>query len=260
MKRLLTILVVIFAAFAMIGCASTGNANEPAGAKYVLSEEDDVIAIYNFEEPVDEGDVPDASGNDNLGYTGGDGTYVEGKYGQAMVFNGSDGYIMIDEDAIDYDELTVAAWVKPDSWKDWARIFDFGDGGTTDAWLGFGADVRQLRFDVFSGPKTVTLLAPVPVPGKWTHVAATWGNGKASLYVNGRLVQQLPLSLKASELIRKGVFIGRSNWAADPLFVGAMDDVFVAGKVFDRKEIKALMSGIEIPEDAEEAAPAEVAK
>lgn len=253
MKKFLLGLLVVFAAFLMVGCASDDGA--VGGAKYVLSEDDEVIAIYNFEEPVDEGDVPDASGNENLGYTGGDGTYVEGKYGQAMLFNGADGYIMLDEDLMDCEGMTVAAWIKPEGWKDWARVFDFGDGGSGDAWLGYAPVERMLRFDIFSGPNAVTITAPVPQPGKWTHVAATFGDGFARLYINGKMVTQLPIALKPCDLPRKGMFIGRSNWP-DPLFMGAMDDVLVAGTVFDKKQIAALANGIVISDGEEPATDA----
>lgn len=242
MKKILLGILVVAAIF-MVGCASGGGAGSTE--KYVVTEADDILAVYNFEEPVDEGDVPDATGNENLGYTSSDGTYVEGKYGKAMLFNGADGYIMMDEELLDCDGITVAAWIKPEGWKDWARVFDFGDGAAADAWLGYAPIERQLRFDIFSGPNAVTLLAPVPQPGKWTHVAATFGDGFACLYINGKLTQKLPIKLKPADLPRKGMFIGRSNWP-DPLFMGAMDDVLVAGKVLDKNKIAKIANGIVI--------------
>lgn len=204
------------------------------------------LAIYNFEEAFADGDVADVSGNENLGYAGGDGELKEGKFGKAMVFNGADCYIMLPEEVLDCEQMTFAAWVNPESWRDWARVMDFGDGNTADAWLGFAGIERQLRFDLFSGGKSVTLLAPTPVPGKWTHIAFTFGDGNAKLYVNGKLAQSVPTPLKPTDLVKKGLYVGRSNWSADPLFTGLMDDVLVASKVYTPAQIGALLNGIVI--------------
>ena len=47
------------------------------------------------------------------------------------------------------------------------------------------------------------------------------------------------------------LFIGRSNWAPDPLFKGSMDDVFLATRKLSAKEIKSVYAGVVVPEVAE---------
>lgn len=203
------------------------------------------ICAYNFEAPIDDGDIPDVSGNELLGTAGGDGVLTDGKYGKAMVFNGSDCYISLDESVFDSDEFTFAAWVKPDAWKDWARILDIGDGSSSDLWLGYAGAEHQLRLDVF-GPQgnPVTLLAATPAAGQWTHVAVTLGKGKASLYVNGNLIQMVPCTNKLTGFVHGQAYVGRSNWSADPLFQGAMDEIYVSNVCASGKQIKAIMKGI----------------
>ena len=107
MKKILFALIALLALFAFVACGSSKDDSQAAGAKYVINEADDIIAIYDFEEPIDDGDIPDASGNDNPGFTSGIAAYVEGKNGNGMSFDGSGDYILIDEDLIAVDELTV---------------------------------------------------------------------------------------------------------------------------------------------------------
>lgn len=242
MKKILTGIMCAAAAIAFAGCASTKEAGASGSAGGDIPP---ALSIYNFEEPIEDGDVPDASGNDLVGYAGGDGSLTDGKYGKAMVLNGSDCYISLDESVFDSDEFTFAAWVKPDMWKDWARIVDIGDGATTDLWLGYAGVEHQLRLDVFGTQGApVTLLAATPAAGQWTHVAFTLGNGKASLYVNGNLIQQVPCANKLSGFVHGQAYVGRSNWGADPLFTGAVDEVFVSGTCATGKQIKTIMKGL----------------
>ncbi len=245
MKKILFALIALLAVFAFISCGSSKDDSQAAaGGKYVINEADEILAIYDFEDPIDDGDIPDASGNENTGFTSGVAAYVEGKNGNGMSFDGAGDYIMVDEDLIDVDELTVCMWIKPDGWRDWARVLDFGDAGATDIWLGYAPVERQLRFDAFGNGQAITILGQTPASGKWTHVAITIGDGFARLYMNGRMNGQMPIKLKPSDLLRKGVFIGRSNWP-DPLFTGVMDDIVIAGSILNRKTINAIMNGIE---------------
>lgn len=242
MKKILTGIMCTAAVLAFTGCGTTKEAGAAGGAG---GDVPPALSIYNFEQPIEDGDIPDASGNELLGYAGGDGTLTDGKYGKAMVFNGSDCYVTLDESVFDSDEFTFAAWVKPDMWKDWSRILDIGDGSSSDLWLGYAGVEHQLRLDVF-GPQgaAVTLLAATPAAGQWTHVAVTLGKGKASLYVNGNLIQQVPCTNKLSGFVHGQAYVGRSNWSADPLFAGAMDEIYVSGTCGSGKQIKAIMKGL----------------
>ena len=244
MKKLLTTVAALAAVLSIAGCASSGGG--ASGDEGVTTADFDMkaLVVYDFETPIEDSDVIDASGNERYGLAGGDGTLVEGKYGQAMVFNGSDGYIMVPEDTLDAAAWTFAAWVKPDSWRDWSRIMDFGDGNLADIWLGFAGIEKRTRLDIFSSGKAVTLLAPTLVPGEWSHIAFTFGDGKVVLYVNGKAAQEVPLDLKPTDIVKKGCYIGRSNWSADPLFTGAMDEILIADAVYTPAQIKAVMKGI----------------
>ncbi len=249
MKKIIAGIVSAASLFALTGCGTT---KEAPLLPYTIHEGDGVIGYYTFEEEIVDNEVVDHSGQEMNVYTGAlDGSVlVEGKEGQALQFNGEDEYLTIDSELLSGEGVTIAGWVNPSSWKDWARVFDIGDGSQCDVWCGMDFNTKMLRMDVFGAAGNVTILSPLPPTGQWTHIAATFGNGSAALYVNGKLAQKLPCPVKTADIAATatGIYIGRSNWAADPLFNGAMDNVLVANRVFSDVQIAQLALGAVAPE------------
>jgi len=62
--------------------------------------------------------------------------------------------------------------------------------------------------------------------------------------VNGNLIQQVPCTNKLSGFVHGQAYVGRSNWGADPLFTGAVDDIYVSAACASGKQIKAIMKGL----------------
>lgn len=239
----------VFAAKAKKEKKSKGKSAEP----YVISQGDGVIGYFTFDEDeVADNEVIDHSGNGANATTGAlDGTELTaGKNGNGMVFNGSDEYLEIGDELLAGDGVTIAAWVNPAAWQDWARVFDIGDT-MNDAWCGMDFNTKMLRMDVIGEKGNVEIYSPLPPAGKWTHIAATFGAGKAALYVNGKLTQKLDSKVTSADIAAnvKGIYIGRSNWQ-DPLFNGVMDELLVANRVFSDAEIKSVYAGVVAPDAA----------
>lgn len=254
--------VAVVALLSMVLCTASAKAKKEKKAKkakggktaapYVINEGDGVIGYFTFDEDdVENNEIVDHSGKSMNADTGAiDGTVlVEGKSGNAMQFNGDDEYITIDAELLTGDGTTISAWVNPTAWKDWMRVFDIGDGNQCDVWCGMDGESKMLRMDVFGPGEPVKILCPLPPQGKWTHIAATFGNGKAALYVNGKLSQKLNCTIKSTDIgaTATGIYIGRSNWAPDPLFNGAVDELLVANRAFEDAEIASLYAGITPP-------------
>ncbi len=258
MKKILSAVAAFAVLACFIGCESTkadGSAKGSGASPYVITEGDDVIGYFQFEED----DIVDNEVKDYSGYglyvtnaSLDDPIYEEGVHGSALYFNGQDEYLTLDPEVVDGDGLTVAAWIKPDgAWQIWARFFDFGD---TLKDIFVAADGRQPGTLVFYEQETAASCnCPIPPAGRWVHVAATFGDGKIALYVNGKLSQELPCSVTTEDLSIENnlaCYIGRSNWP-DPLFRGSMDDLLIARRKFSKNEIKAVYNGIVAPEAAE---------
>lgn len=250
MKKILSLTMAAVAALALSGCATTSAVKAPAGKPFTITADSGVAGYYTFDEEIKDNEVIDHSGNGLNVYTGAlDGSIsAPGKNGKGLSFNGTDEFITLDPSMIDGDGLTICAWVKANAWSTWARVFDIGNAkGNQDIFLcDDGRSANQLVFQIESG---AAAHAPIPVPGDWTHIAATFGNGKIAMYINGKLAQELPTTTTMKDISAdaQGIYIGRSNWSADPLFNGVMDDLLVAKRAFTAEEIASVYAGVVAP-------------
>ncbi len=179
------------------------------------------VAYYEFE-----GDVDDSSLNGYHATTAGSPLYVAGKVGQAIDLNGTDDFVTLPSGVADSGDMTIAAWVNWDGGDDWQRIFDFGNN--TDQYLFLtpkSGGSNTLRFAIKNGGSEQLVETTQLAAGQWEYVAVTLAGDRATLYVNG-----LPVDTNNAVTINPGDFtpannyIGDSQWTADPLFAGLIDD------------------------------------
>ena len=231
--------IFFFAAFfsaALISCASTKISDNDA---YVFSEENGDI-LYTFEAS-DEDSINDTMAVRIPPKGAGSFGYENEAYPGALYLDGQNNWIILDKKILDGDGFTLSIDVNPERWEFWQRIYDIGNGGDCDMWLGLDQTTKALRFSCGD----VTCLAPLPETGKWTTVTTVFGKGRTYLYINGKLSQSVICSLTTARLKEtvKGLYIGKSNWN-DPLFKGAVDNLFISGKALSEKEVAGLSKTI----------------
>ncbi|MFD7501348.1 beta-L-arabinofuranosidase domain-containing protein [Streptomyces sp. NPDC059850] len=141
--------------------------------------------------------------------------------------------------------VTLAAWVKPTHPTAWARILDFGDDTTRYLYLAARNAQGNPRFAITtsgaSGEQSLDGTAPLPVD-TWSHVAVTIADGTGILYVNGAAVAKntaMTLTPAALGTLRDH-WLGRSHYAADPVFAGAFDDVNLWSRALTAAQIAGL--------------------
>ncbi len=265
MKKIVRTTLSLTAAAALslaaAGCASTGATGSGSGAArsagstpFTITDDSGVVGYYTFDEDsIEDNEIIDHSGYGQNVYSSAlDGSKLtKGKNGNALDFTSGDEFITLESDVLEGEGLTVAAWVKPSNWKVWARIFDFGNAkpGQDIFLCDDGRSANLMGLNIEGG---TVVRCPLPMPGKWTHVAATLGNGKLALYINGKLTQEEDTESTIADIAAdaQGIYIGRSNWLPDPLFEGAMDEILVANRGFSAAEIQAVYNGVIAP-DAE---------
>ncbi|MGN1116860.1 MAG: LamG-like jellyroll fold domain-containing protein, partial [Candidatus Ornithomonoglobus sp.] len=202
---------------------------EPLADKLTVTKikEDNLLLFYDFENPSDTASMLFGGASVESG---------KGISGNGLVFNGADGYMQLPNNIMT-DSMTIMGWIKTDTLQSWARFFDFGadtannffyspSGGRVESVVGGAADTMD-----------VTAYANT---GIWEHYAVTRTADKVQLYRNGELVSEQSCSRSVTGIPETTNYIGRSHWAADKYFCGAMDEIKIYNKICTAEEIKTM--------------------
>ena len=204
-----------------------------------VTEAGGIVARYAFDSNAN------ASVGTAHGVAIGSPAYTAGHNGQAIDLDGADDVVTLPAGVASTDEITIAAWVNWDGGGNWQRIFDFGNGTGEYFILTPKSASNTLRFVIVKeGAAGQELNAAVLPTGVWRHVAVTLGAGIGRLYVNGALVNTNPaMTLKPSDIAPAVNYLGDSQWTADPLFNGRIDDFVIFNHALTGAQISALMNG-----------------
>ncbi|MBP5425593.1 MAG: RICIN domain-containing protein [Prevotella sp.] len=177
--------------------------------------------------------------------------YVDGRTEgtKALRLNGSTQYVQLPYEIADADELTVAMWVKMRSSNTWQRLLDFGND--TEHYMFLtpkNSYTNVMRFAIKNGADEQTLDCKTALPsGQWKHVVLTIGTGRTAIYVDGEeAASTTAISISPSDIRPVLNFIGRSQFAADPLMSADIDDVRIYNYALTADDVKTLMDGGEL--------------
>ncbi|HWW01894.1 MAG TPA: LamG-like jellyroll fold domain-containing protein [Candidatus Acidoferrum sp.] len=197
-----------------------------------------LVARYTFD-----GNTSDSSGNANHATAIGSPTFVAGRYGSAMSLSGASQYAMVPAGIMaGVTNFTLAAWVYWNGGNAWQRIFDFGNDTTQYLFLTPASSSGTLRFAMTTngaGAEQILQTAPLPV-GQWQHVAVTRNGSTARLYTNGVLAASGTATIAPASFKPALNFLGESQYAADPLFNGRLDELFIYNYALSDTEITHL--------------------
>ena len=136
---------------------------------------------------------------------------------------------------------TFMAWVKWNGGAAWQRIYDFGDDTNRYSVLTPEAANGKLRFNISlnSIPGEQIVDAPFMLPANvWTHVAVVMNGNSVLLYTNGTPVAtNLFANLVPANLNATNIYLGKSQWPADPYFGGELSSVRVFSRALSGSEI-----------------------
>ena len=201
-----------------------------------------LVAAYSFDEGAGS-TVGDASGNGNVGAITGATWTTAGKFGSALVFNGTSALVTITDAASLRltTGMTLEAWVNPATvtniWRD--VIYKGNDnyyleGTSTTSGVPAGGGT-------FGGTGATLFGTAALAANTWTHLAVTYDGATLRLYVNGAQVSS-------------GARTGNLATSANPLqiggdslygqyFKGIIDEVRVYNLALTPTQIQADMSG-----------------
>ena len=195
----------------------------------------------------------DSSGNGNTGTTSGGPTWVAGKIGNGLNFDGVDDSVNCGSGATldNLAAITVTAWIKADTMGEGGkgRIVVKASGiNPTAGWHLHVSGTNQLEFRVDYTTTELSRVAAVDAiaTGVWKHVVATWtGSATATnlkLYVDGAEVGYASTTNGVGTRVddaASNFYIGNES-GGTRTFDGLLDDVRVYNRVLSAAEITAV--------------------
>lgn len=157
-------------------------------------------------------------------------------------FNGTDNYMSLPYQVANQKEMTICTWFYPVGSTDyWQRIFDFGNG--TDQYMFFtpnsGSDARLV---LKNGGDEQILKTNRMNSTSMKHLTITLSADSVKMYLDGELVAETAdISIRPSDFKPVLCYIGKSQFARDPLFKGVLDDFRIYNYALSPDEIAAVM-------------------
>ena len=192
MKKLSYLIVlVLILGLLLTGCSLLANIGQaPAtGQKGMPLSTADLVALWHFDE--NSGTTAyDSTENINDGTISG-ASWVDGKLGKSLSFDGND-YVMVpDSSLLEPDRITVEAWVKssgtPGNYKYIVSKYLPTRPGSYSSYGLYTGSSSGLRFYIgYTSSWVASPDAGVGVwDGTWHHVAGTYDGSAVKLYVDG---------------------------------------------------------------------------
>jgi len=203
-----------------------------------------LLVHYTFD-AIEGGQISSAAGETSTATLHGDPESTPGKVGNALAFDGVDDYVSLPEGIVSkLADFSIAGWIYRDEDTNLTRLFDFGDDDQRYMFFApreGGQSCFRITKVSYHGDRS--LCASTLPAGQWVHVALTLEGNTAILYINGEEaarsegIDLTPMQLGAST---KQNWLGRSQYANDPLLKGRVDEFRIYSGALNTEEIAAL--------------------
>jgi hypothetical protein len=224
---------------------AAGNTATSAAVSFTVFN-NNLVAAYGFNENT--GTIAnDNSGNGNTGIlTNGPAWSVSGKYGAAILFDGTNDLVNInDANSLDLTNgMTIEAWVNPGNLTGYKTVICKENGTNT---LSYALSANNSATNVNNqrpnsririGTTTTTVTGTTKLAlNTWTHIASTYDGAVLRFYVNGTQVSTVNVTgnmVTTANMLR----IGGSTTLSTQYFAGLIDEVRVYNRALSQAEIQ----------------------
>lgn len=213
---------------------------------------ENIVGLWAFDEG--NGDTTrDLSGNDNHGTLNGDTTWVDGKFGMALLFDGDMDYVeVLHDDTLDItEELSIVAWAKFEETPTRENVLiDKGPKeGTAQYYMAYqpAEEAYFLNFNGQGWHAGDDFNSPNVADTGWHHIAVTFNSasGEIKACVDGVCNEHQTDDF----LVSKGednLIIGDARFLETDRnysYIGIIDEIGVYNVVLTEGEIKTLAAG-----------------
>jgi TM2 domain-containing membrane protein YozV len=201
-----------------------------------------LVAAWGFNEGAGT-TVADASGNGNTGTISGAAWSIQGRYGSALSFNGTNSVVVINSaPSLNLTTgMTLSAWVYPTANESGWRTIMQREVNAYYLHASSGSGVLFPAAGGTFGSVDNSLVAPYAIPvSTWSHLAVTYDGAALRLFVNGAQVNSV-LQTAPIETNTKPLRIG-GNSPYGEYFQGLIDEVRIYNRALTAAEIQSDMA------------------
>lgn len=210
-------------------------------AESVSNRDSGLLIHFKFDEGAGNS-VKDSAGG-CIGNISGNFSWVEGKEGYAISFNGMDTKLMVSgTEALSSSVVTLSAWIKTTS-KTPGTIVEKWKSNTEPGYrLSYVPPNINMVIYYTGGSKTISGKIPVD-DGQWHYVAGTYNGKEMKIYIDGKEVYSEPLGQDISKGNNASITIGYREWqGGSSFFNGVIDEVKIYNRnFFLDSELSALL-------------------
>jgi hypothetical protein len=176
-------------------------------------------------------------------------TWDSGVLCNALYLDGADDYVSFSSNDVNaLTDFSISAWVYWNgSTEHWSRIFDFGASSTVNMFLTTDANDGYLRFAMTKGGNGAEerITTQTTLSENWHHLVVTLEGSVGTLYLDGEVIgtntgMTLTPAVLSTSAWLDYLWIGRSQYSADPYFNGLIDEFLIYNRALTKGEVKTL--------------------
>jgi len=218
------------------------NLTSPVGREItesdVPSQSDNGVSRYEFE-----GDVTDSWGT-NDGTDNTSAGFVDGVFGQAKDFDGSDDYVDLPDLGLSTtSDFSISFWSNPTDFSSVMYPIGLYDGSDDIFFVEYQTDgTLQVRLG-HTGGTSIQYTTSATFPSDWHKIGLVWdsANTELSLYKSGSLVRKDSASVDDPFDDTENIDLGRRS-DGQGFFFGALDDVRIYDKALTDSKVEQLFN------------------